>query len=142
MAFGFLPSMKARKKGHIINISSAGCQSNVSRFSAYIASKSALDAFTRCISSEVAHDNVHLTTVYMPLVRTPMIAPTKAYNYLPVMSPEKAAKTVLKALLTKQKKVTTPLGSLSEVIYDLSPSTANKILNIGYRIQEKLAAAA
>jgi len=138
LILGFLPSMRERKKGHIINISSAGCQSNVPRFSAYIASKSALDAFSRCLANEMAQDNVHITTVYMPLVRTPMIAPTKAYDYLPVMSPERAAQMVLKSLVTKQKKVTTPLGSLAEVVYDISPSSATTIMNLSFRLEEKL----
>jgi short-subunit dehydrogenase len=138
MILGFLPAMRERKKGHIINISSAGCQSNVPRFSAYIASKSALDAFSRCLTNEIAQDNVHITTVYMPLVRTPMIAPTKTYDYLPVMSPERAADLVLKSLITKQKKVTTPLGSLAEVVYDVSPTTATRIMNLSYQFEEKL----
>jgi len=138
LILGFLPSMRERKKGHIINISSAGCQSNVPRFSAYIASKSALDAFSRCLANEMTQDNVHITTVYMPLVRTPMIAPTKAYDYLPVMSPERAAQMVLKSLVTKQKKVTTPLGSLAEVVYDISPSSATTIMNLSFRFEEKL----
>ncbi|WP_250655589.1 SDR family NAD(P)-dependent oxidoreductase [Alkalimarinus coralli] len=138
LILGFLPSMRERKKGHIINISSAGCQSNVPRFSAYIASKSALDAFSRCLTNEIAQENVHITTVYMPLVRTPMIAPTKSYDYLPVMSPERAAQLVLKSLVTKQKKVTTPLGSLAELVYDISPTSASTIMNLSYRLEEKI----
>ncbi len=138
LILGFLPSMRERKKGHIINISSAGCQSNVPRFSAYIASKSALDAFSRCLTNEIAQDDVHITTVYMPLVRTPMIAPTKSYDYLPVMSPERAAQLVLKSLITKQKKVTTPLGSLAELVYDISPTSASTIMNLSYRLEDKI----
>ena len=138
LILGFLPLMRERKKGHIINISSVGCQSNEPRFSAYVASKSALDAFSRCLANEMAQDNVHITTVYMPLVRTPMIAPTKAYDYLPVMSPERAAQMVLKSLVTKQKKVTTPLGSLAEVVYDISPSSATSLMNFSFRFEEKL----
>jgi short-subunit dehydrogenase len=138
LILGFLPSMRERKKGHIINISSAGCQSNVPRFSAYIASKSALDAFSRCLTNEMAQENVHITTVYMPLVRTPMIAPTKSYDYLPVMSPERAAQLVLQSLVTKQKKVTTPLGSLAELVYDISPTSATTIMNLSYRLEEKI----
>ena len=138
LILGFLPAMRERKKGHIINISSVGCQSNVPRFSAYVASKSALDAFSRCLNNEIAQDNVRVTTVYMPLVRTPMIAPTKNYDHLPVMSPEKAAQMVLKALITKQRKITTPLGSLAEVVYDLSPTSFTRIMNLSYRLDEKV----
>lgn len=138
MIMGFMPAMRERKSGHVINISSAGVQSNIPRFSAYVASKSALDGFSRCLSNEVAHDNVSITTVYMPLVRTPMIAPTKMYDYLPVMSPTRAANMVLKSLVTKQKKITTPMGSFAELVYDISPSAANKVMNIGFRLSEKM----
>lgn len=138
MIMGFLPSMRERKKGHIINISSIGCQSYEPRFSAYVASKSALDAFSRCLTNEILQDNVHITTVYMPLVRTPMIAPTKTYDYMPVMSPESAAQLVLKALVTNQKKISTPLGALAEVVYGLSPTTASNIMNLSYRLEERV----
>ncbi|MBI3171536.1 MAG: SDR family oxidoreductase, partial [Hydrocarboniphaga effusa] len=85
-----LPSMTERKSGQIINISSIGVLANAARFSAYVASKSALDASSRCLSAEVVHKNINITAIYMPLVRTPMIAPTKMYNYVPAWSPEKA----------------------------------------------------
>ncbi len=82
-----LPVMRQRGSGHIINISTIGLQVNTPRFAAYLASKAALDAFSRSIGPEIIGDGVHVTTVYMPLVRTPMIAPTKAYDRLPVASP-------------------------------------------------------
>ena len=75
--------MRARKSGHIINVSSIGVQTNPPRFSAYVASKAALDAFSRVIASEVIDDGVHITTIHMPLVRTPMIAPTQDVRHLP-----------------------------------------------------------
>src|SRR5699024_2687501 len=86
-----LPSMTERKAGHIINISSIGVLTNAPRFSAYVASKAALDAFSRCAASELAHQGVSFTTINMPLVRTPMIAPTKIYNHVPTISPSQAA---------------------------------------------------
>ena len=36
-------------------------------------------------------DNIDISTIYMPLVRTPMIAPTKIYNYAPTWSVDKAS---------------------------------------------------
>ncbi|HEY6780238.1 MAG TPA: SDR family oxidoreductase, partial [Thermoleophilaceae bacterium] len=69
LILAFLPRMVERKRGHIINVSSIGAQTNTPRFSAYVASKSALDAFSRCVAPEVLGDNVDFTTVYMPLVR-------------------------------------------------------------------------
>ena len=91
LILALLPSMTARRRGHIINVSSIGVQTNTPRFSAYVASKSALDAFSRCIASEVVDDNVHITTIHMPLVRTKMIAPTKMYDYFPAIETEEAS---------------------------------------------------
>ena len=79
---GFLPGMVAKRKGHVVNISSIGVLTNAPRFSAYVASKAALDAWTRCASSEFADQGISFTTINMPLVRTPMIAPTGIYNPL------------------------------------------------------------
>ncbi|MES2954519.1 MAG: SDR family oxidoreductase, partial [Pseudomonadota bacterium] len=76
VTMGFLPGMVAKRKGHVVNISSIGVLTNAPRFSAYVASKSALDAWTRCASSEFADQGITFTTINMPLVRTPMIAPT------------------------------------------------------------------
>ena len=86
-----LPVMREQGSGHIINISTIGLQTNTPRFSAYLASKAALDAFSRSIGPEVIGDGVHITTVYMPLVKTPMIAPTKIYDRFPTLTPEEAA---------------------------------------------------
>ena len=80
-------------------------QTNTPRFSAYVASKAALDAFSRCIASEVIDDRVHLTTIHMPLVRTPMIAPTKMYDRFPTITPDEAADMIGKAMIHKPKKV-------------------------------------
>ena len=80
VTMGLLPGMAAKRRGHVVNISSIGVLTNAPRFSAYVASKAALDAWTRCASSEFADVGITFTTINMPLVRTPMIAPTKIYN--------------------------------------------------------------
>lgn len=134
MVLGLLPIMKQQDYGHIINISSIGVQANAPRFSAYVASKAALDAFSRCIASEITHNNIHLTNVYMPLVRTPMIAPTKIYKHVPALNTFQAAQLVLKPLVTKQKKVSTPLGRFSEVAYAISPKSIDWVQNTAYRV--------
>ena len=107
-----LPVMREQRFGHIVNISSIGVQTNTPRFSAYVASKAALDAFSRCIGSEVIDDNVHITTIHMPLVRTPMIAPTKMYDAFPTISSEEAAEMITDAIIRRPKKVATKLGHL------------------------------
>ena len=85
LVLNILPQMMHRKDGQIINISSIGVLANATRFSAYVASKAALDAFSRCLSAEVHSHKIAITSVYMPLVRTPMIAPTKMYKYVPTL---------------------------------------------------------
>jgi NAD(P)-dependent dehydrogenase (short-subunit alcohol dehydrogenase family) len=136
-----LPSMGKRKAGQIINISSIGVLANAARFSAYVASKAALDAFSRCLSAEVVHRNINITAIYMPLVRTPMIAPTKMYDYVPAWSPEKAGNTVLNAILDKPKSVATPLGTAASVSYALWPKINDYLLNKGFQLFPSSAAA-
>ncbi len=129
-----MPRMRERKSGHIINISSIGVQTNAPRFSAYVASKAALDAFSRCIGSEIIDDKVHITTIHMPLVRTAMIAPTKMYDAFPAISPDEAAEMITDAMIRKPKKVATKLGNFGELMYSLSPKASDAILNTGYKL--------
>jgi len=110
VTMGLLPSMVAKKKGHIVNISSIGVLTNAPRFSAYVASKAALDAWTRCASSEYADQGITFTTINMPLVRTPMIAPTKIYNNVPTLAPEEAADMIAQACIFKPVRIATRLG--------------------------------
>ena len=126
--------MRARKSGHIINISSIGTQTNPPRFSAYVASKAALDAFSRVIASEMVEDKVHLTTINMPLVRTPMIAPTRMYDMFPAITPEEAAEMIAKAMVKKPKKVATKLGNFGELLYAVAPKASDSILNTAYKL--------
>ena len=128
------PSADGRKGGHIINISSIGVQTNTPRFSAYVASKAALDAFSRCIASEVIDDGVHLTTIHMPLVRTPMIAPTKMYDRFPTITPIEAADMICRAMIRRPKKVGTTLGNAGALAYQIAPRGVDVILNAGYKM--------
>jgi short-subunit dehydrogenase len=134
LILALLPSMRAHKSGHIINISSIGTQTNPPRFSAYVASKAALDAFSRVIASEVIDDGVHLTTIHMPLVRTPMIAPTRMYDMFPAISPEEAAEMIAKAMVAQPKKVATRLGTFGELVYAVAPSMSDRLLNQAYKL--------
>jgi len=134
LILALLPTMRARKSGQIINISSIGVQTNPPRFSAYVASKSALDAFSRVIASEVKEDGVHLTTIHMPLVRTPMIAPTRMYDMFPAITPEEAAEMIGKAMVNKPKKVATKLGNFGELLYAVAPKASDSILSTAYKL--------
>jgi NAD(P)-dependent dehydrogenase (short-subunit alcohol dehydrogenase family)/thioester reductase-like protein len=129
-----LPVMRERKSGQIVNVSSIGVQTNMPRFSAYVASKAALDAFSRCIASEIVDDGVHVTTIHMPLVRTPMIAPTKMYDRFPTITPEEAADMISEAIIHKPKRIATPMGTLGQVLYALNPKSIDYILNTAYHL--------
>jgi short-subunit dehydrogenase len=134
LILALLPTMRARKSGHVINISSIGTQTNPPRFSAYVASKAALDAFGRVIASEIVDDGVHVTTVHMPLVRTPMIAPTRMYDMFPAITPEEAAEMIAGAMVRRPKKVATRLGTFGELLYAIAPSVSDRILNTAYKL--------
>ena len=129
-----LPVMRERGSGHIINISTIGLQINTPRFAAYLASKAALDAFSRSIGPEVIGDGVHITTVYMPLVRTPMIAPTKIYDRLPTLNPEQAAGMITEAIRKRPKKIATTLGNLGQLTYAIAPGAQDMVVNRAYQL--------
>src|SRR4051812_40183681 len=136
-----LPHMRDQGGGHVVNVSSIGVQTNPPRFSAYVGSKAALDAFTRVVSSETIGDNVTFTTIHMPLVRTPMIAPTKMYDSFPTISPEEAADLVCEAIRAKPKQINTKLGTFGEVAYALAPKAVDQILHLAYRVFPESSAA-
>lgn len=126
--------MTSRKSGHVINISSIGVLTNAPRFSAYVASEAALDAWTRCAASEFADMNVKFTTINMPLVRTPMIAPTRIYQNVPTLSPEDAADLITQGIVYKPVRIATRLGILGEVLHALVPRVAQIVMNTSFRM--------
>ncbi len=134
LVLNLLPHMMQRKDGQIINISSIGVLANATRFSAYVASKAALDAFSRCLSAEVHSHKIAITSIYMPLVRTPMIAPTKMYKYVPTLSPEQAADLIAYAIVKRPKKIATNLGRLASITYAIAPDVNNILMSIGFNL--------
>jgi thioester reductase-like protein len=141
MILGVLPHMTERRFGHIVNVSSIGAQTNPPRFSAYVASKAALDAFTRVVSSETIGDGVTFTTIHMPLVKTPMIAPTKMYDSFPTITPEEAADLICEAIRSRPKTINTRLGTFGEVLYAIAPKAVDQILHMAYKVFPESAAA-
>ncbi|MBY0411667.1 MAG: SDR family oxidoreductase [Burkholderiaceae bacterium] len=134
VTMGFLPGMTERRKGHVVNISSIGVLTNAPRFSAYVASKAALDAWTRCASSEFADQGITFTTINMPLVRTPMIAPTKIYNNVPTLAPEEAADMIAQACIFKPVRIATRLGITGQLLHALLPRVAQISMNTSFRM--------
>ena len=129
-----LPEMRRRRTGHVINISSIGAQAYPPRFGAYVASKSALASLSRCIAPEVVDDGVAITNIHMPLVRTPMIAPTGIYKNFPTSSPEEAAELVASAILTRQPEVSTRLGKLGETVHTVAPGLLQFVMTGAYHL--------
>mgnify|MGYP001378661581 FL=1 len=134
VTMGLLPKMIERRRGHIVNISSIGVLTNAPRFSAYVASKAALDAWARCAASEFADVGVTFTTINMPLVRTPMIAPTRLYQNVPTLSPEEAADLVIQAIVYRPVRIATRLGIAGEVLHALVPKIAQIVMNTSFRM--------
>jgi short-subunit dehydrogenase len=134
LILNLLPSMREHKTGHIVNISTIGLQMNTPRFSAYVASKAALDAFSRSIGPEVIDDGVHITTVYMPLVRTPMIAPTKIYDRFPTLSPKDAGHMIAEAIRKRPKRMGTTLGNIGQLSYAIAPGAQDLVVNRAYHL--------
>ncbi|MDH5264207.1 MAG: SDR family oxidoreductase [Betaproteobacteria bacterium] len=134
LIMGFLPAMMKQGRGQVINISSIGVLTQAPRFSAYVASKAALDSFTGCAASEFADNNITFTTINMPLVKTPMIAPTKLYNHVPTLTPEQAADLVVEAIVYKPVRIATRLGIFGALLHAVAPKATQIILNTAFRM--------
>jgi len=134
LIMGVLPKMAERHRGHIINISSIGVLTNSPRFSAYVASKAALDAFSRCAQAEFSDNGVSFTTINMPLVKTPMIAPTKMYESVPTLSPDEAADIIIEAIIERPVRIATRLGTFAQVFYALAPRVYEIVMNTAFRL--------
>jgi NAD(P)-dependent dehydrogenase (short-subunit alcohol dehydrogenase family) len=134
LIMGVLPGMAERHRGHIVNISSIGVLTNSPRFSAYVASKAALDAFSRCAQAEYSDNGVNFTTINMPLVKTPMIAPTKMYESVPTLTPEEAADIIIEAIIERPVRIATRLGTFAQIFYALAPRAYEIVMNTAFRL--------
>ncbi|HVQ33706.1 MAG TPA: SDR family oxidoreductase [Lysobacter sp.] len=141
LIMGCLPTMTHRRKGHIINISSIGVLANSPRFSAYVASKAALDAWSRCAQGELSGKGIAFTTINMPLVKTPMIAPTRMYDSVPTLTPEEAADLVVKAIIERPSRIATRLGIFASVLNALAPKAYEVVMNTAFELFPDSAAA-
>ncbi|WP_341924949.1 SDR family oxidoreductase [Nocardioides psychrotolerans] len=141
LIMGLVPAMRSQHRGHVVNISSIGVQTNPPRFSAYVASKAALDSWSNVVSSELVGDGVTFTNIHMPLVRTPMIAPTKLYDKFPTISPAQAADLVVTAMVDRPHEINTMLGNAGAIAHTVAPKLAFRVLNMAYHVFPDSAAA-
>jgi len=141
LILGFLPTMRRRRHGQIINVSSIGVQVGPPRFSAYIASKAALDGFSKCAAPELIGDGIVITTIHMPLVKTEMIAPTRLYDSFSMITAAQAADLVCTAIVQRPKHVGTLLGLAGQVTSSIAPEFFDVALHLAYRLFPDSAAA-
>ncbi len=141
LIMGFMPKMTERRRGHIINISSIGVLANSPRFSAYVASKAALDAFSRCAQGELSGKGIVFTTINMPLVKTPMIAPTKMYDSVPTLSPEEAADLIVQGIIERPSRIATRLGIFASVVNAVAPKAYELVMSTAFELFPDSAAA-
>jgi len=141
VTLGLLPAMVRQRAGHVINISSIGVLSNAARFAGYNASKAALEAFSRCAAAEYRDRGLHFTVVNMPLVRTPMVAPTRIYEQFPLISAEQAADLVCDAIVHRPERLATRLGSLALLVEMLAPRLNRAVMSESFRMFPESAAA-
>ena len=126
---GLAPGMRQRGDGHIINVSSWGVLSeSVPLFSVYNASKAALTAVSRVIETEWDKDGVHSTTLFYPLVKTPMIAPTRAYDGLPGLSADEAADWMVTAARTRPIRIAPRMAVTALAVNSFAPAAVNAMM--------------
>jgi len=137
----FIPGMRERGFGHIINVSSVGVQTRAPRFGAYIASKAALDSLCDALQAEVVNDDVKFTTVHMALVRTPMISPTKMYDKFPALTPDQAAGVITDAIVHRPRRASSPFGQFAAVADAVNPAVMDRVRNRAFTMFEDSSAA-
>ncbi|GJF17392.1 short chain dehydrogenase [Mycolicibacterium cyprinidarum] len=135
MVLALLPHWRERQFGHVVNVSSAGVQASSPKYSAYVPSKAALDAFAEVVGAETLSDHITFTNIHMPLVRTPMTAPSRRLNPMPPTSVEHAAAMVVRGLVEKPARIDTPVGTLSDLGMYFTPKLSRRVLHqlhLGY----------
>ena len=126
---GIGPGMVERGDGHIINISSWRVMPESSPlFGVYNASKAALSAVSRVIDNELAESGVQSTTIYYPLVATPMIAPTKAYDGLPALTPEEAGQWMIDAARHRPVRIAPRMAVTARALDVVAPGAMNRAM--------------
>jgi NAD(P)-dependent dehydrogenase (short-subunit alcohol dehydrogenase family) len=137
----FIPGMRERGFGQIINVSSVGVQTRAPRFGAYIASKAALESLCDALQAEVVHDDVKFTTVHMALVRTPMISPTKMYDKFPALTPDQAAGVITDAIVHRPRRASSPFGQFAAVADAVNPAVMDRVRNRAFGMFQDSSAA-
>jgi NAD(P)-dependent dehydrogenase (short-subunit alcohol dehydrogenase family) len=129
LTMGLLPSMRAQGFGHVVNIGTWGVQMKAPKFSAYIASKTALDTWSRIAGRETYADGVTFTNIRFGLVQTPMVVPTAAYENRKALTPEQAATRVVRALEDRPVTVDNVAARVGELLNIVAPRLSDALMN-------------
>lgn len=122
-----LPAMLERRRGHVVFSSTMSTQLPIPLFSAYLASKSALESYARSLSAELGSEGISSTIVYFPMVRTEMSGATDIYSAMKMMSADDAGSWLVKAALQKPSRVTSWTGAVSQAGMSVLPGAITKI---------------
>jgi short-subunit dehydrogenase len=128
LTLGFLPRFHEQGHGHVVVSSTMSTQFPVPLFSAYVASKAALESFAHSFNAELSHKNITATIVNFPLVRTEMSGATDVYSAMRMMSPRKAAQMLVKAADQRPARVSPPLGLIGELGMATVPQVVTAII--------------
>jgi NAD(P)-dependent dehydrogenase (short-subunit alcohol dehydrogenase family) len=126
MTLRLLPRFLEQGEGQVINSSTMSAQIPIPLFPAYLASKSALDSFARSLAAEVGHRGIAVTTLYFPMVRTPMSSRTSIYRHMPMFSVEQAAGWIVRAVDERPARIGRPLGTLGELALAALPGPVTR----------------
>jgi short-subunit dehydrogenase len=140
MTLALLPRFLAQGHGQVVMVSSLSTQIPIPLFSAYLASKSALESFTRSLEAELSHKGIATTLVYFPMVRTPMSSRTAIYKYMPMMSVEKAADWLVAACEKQPARIARPFGKLGSLLLSAAPGPVTRLPQPLFRSMDRLLA--
>ncbi len=132
-----LPRFLQQGHGHIVNISTLSSQIPIPLFSAYLASKSALESFSRSLLAELGDQGITTTVVHFPMVRTPMSAKTGIYQHMRMLNPERAAGWIIDALEKRPVRLTTSLGKLGALAMAALPGTVTRFSQPLFRAMDQ-----
>ncbi|MES2919113.1 MAG: SDR family NAD(P)-dependent oxidoreductase [Pseudomonadota bacterium] len=136
-----LPRFLEQGQGQVVNISTMSTQVPIPLFSAYLASKSALESFSRSLSAELGDRGLAVTVVYFPMVRTGMSNKTAIYQHMRMMDAEKAAGWIVRAVDERPARVSSPVGTLGSVLLTALPGPVLELTRPFFRrMDQKLAA--
>ena len=125
----FVPGMRARKWGRVVNMASSTLGSVVTGFAHYVASKGGVVGFTRALASDLAADGITVNAISPGLTRSPGTLARKPRAAFASMEDEFAFNATLQAI----KRVEVPddlVGAVSFLTGDDAAFITGQTLNV------------